>query len=176
MTWVWAYLAVGAIFSVFAVTLGLRAREPGSLSGLRRPKDFALAIAVSVTLWPLGLVVLMSARRDEPLREPEPFSPNAADFLQELSLEQVKARERVVDPLGAVPNLPFGHLHESWATFRDALPANARLHAFRAKRRERFGRAKVREGYVFGSGAGMMFICTDIFDDVYETADGGSKQ
>ena len=36
----------------------------------------------------------------------------------------------VRDPLGAAPNLPFGHLYAVWVEFRDGLGVGETLHLF----------------------------------------------
>jgi hypothetical protein len=41
--------------------------------------------------------------------------------LQTITIEEVEQRERVFDPMGAVPDLPFGHLNAAWQKFRDGL-------------------------------------------------------
>ena len=38
-------------------------------------------------------------------------------FVQCARVGQVEAREKVVDPMGAAPNLPFGYLSAAWTTF-----------------------------------------------------------
>lgn len=42
-----------------------------------------------------------------------------------VTLEEVERRERIHDPLDAVPPLPYGHLHKAWERFRaDLLPGD----------------------------------------------------
>ena len=45
---------------------------------------------------------------------PRAFAVQRADLRERLSLADAEARERVHDPLQAVPNLPFGHLNTAW--------------------------------------------------------------
>jgi hypothetical protein len=69
------------------------------------------------------------------------------DLLHEVRLEEVEATERVHDPLGAVSDLPFGHLNAAWNRFIIGLDLDAELWSFRAKRATCGHDAQVWTGY-----------------------------
>ena len=56
-----------------------------------------------------------------------------------MTVAEIEQANRVIDPLGAAPNLPFGHLHAVWVEFRDGLGETLHLlvsvgpNAFRKK-------------------------------------------
>ncbi|MBM4200988.1 MAG: hypothetical protein FJ189_06860 [Gammaproteobacteria bacterium] len=66
------------------------------------------------------------APRNESIGPPEPRFRATPDNLADLvTVEEVERRECIDDPLGAVPPLPFGHLHKTWERFRaDLLPGD----------------------------------------------------
>ena len=47
------------------------------------------------------------------------YKVRKSDLINHLSIDEIESRERVHDPLGAVPELPFGHLNQAWKTFRE---------------------------------------------------------
>jgi hypothetical protein len=70
-----------------------------------------LRYAVAITIWPVMVLILLEDKLNigSGARVPERvFAVKRADLLETLTVEQIEARERVQDPLGAVPNLPFG--------------------------------------------------------------------
>ncbi|MBV8684383.1 MAG: hypothetical protein JO111_16020 [Caulobacteraceae bacterium] len=58
----------------------------------------------------------------------------------------------MTDPLGAVPDLPFGHLHEAWRTFVSAIPPGATVRRFSARWRPHRYRDERLEGFVVQQG------------------------
>ncbi len=63
--------------------------------------------------------------------EPEPTFAVQPEHLRELlSLQEIAERERVEDPLKAVPEEPFGHLHAAWSDFISMLPSDVELWSF----------------------------------------------
>jgi hypothetical protein len=58
-----------------------------------------------------------------------------------------EAREMVIDPLGAVPTLPFGHLNAAWTEFTEELESGCELWSFRRHWVTEY-RNNVHEGYV----------------------------
>lgn len=140
------YLAVGATY--FAIVLLWAKFREGTThadDGMKESLAFRIAIPlfvfVMVTVgWPL---VMGYQIRDQwfpaKAKVDEPFAVREQDLLQSLTLDQVEARERVHDPLGAVPSEPFGHLHHAWAAFKATLPHDAVLSSFLATRPARYG-------------------------------------
>ena len=69
--------------------------------------------------------------------------------LQErLTVPQIEARELVTDPLGAVPNAPFGHLNAAWKNFIEGLDADNDVWSFAASWETPWGRKEIRSGYI----------------------------
>lgn len=77
-----------------------------------------------------------------------------------LSVQQIEARERVHDPLGAVPDLAFGHLNGAWKLWLMLQGEAVRYRVFSASWTNRSGARERTEGYVAieGGRIGMNFI------------------
>lgn len=123
---------------------------------------YPLAIAlVFIPLWPLVVSIEFGfpwhklkfwtpkADRMAPWPwEPEPvFKVSKSDLLEKLSRGEIEAREHVSDPLNAVPNLPFGHLHSVWQAFVDGQEPDCELWSFRGRWTTTY-RDEQMEGYV----------------------------
>lgn len=117
--------------------------------------------ALALLIWPIAVWIVVgdliaAARRgDIPYREPDPQARFYAKghLIERVTVEQAEAREQVMDPLGRVPPLPFGHLNAGWQRFLSRQPSDAaQLWAFHRKtdRKERwsFDRANgIGRGY-----------------------------
>ncbi|MBV5322289.1 MAG: hypothetical protein JZU60_00475 [Ilumatobacteraceae bacterium] len=75
------------------------------------------------------------------------FKVSKDDFLQQLSLADIEANERVFDPLQAVPDLPFGHLNKAWQDFANGLEPESELWSFRGRWKTQY-RDYQMQGYV----------------------------
>ena len=75
-----------------------------------------------------------------------------AHLHEPLTVPQIEAREAVEDPLGAVPNFPFGHLNAAWKTFIEGVAADEELWSFTAPWQTTWGRKEIRTGYVVVHG------------------------
>lgn len=171
MIWLWIYLAAGVVF--LAVMYGTNFRESQEnktsqlLESMRGPlstKDLllekviapALAIMLVVLAWPAVLVYAIKARRDEKLekkrREDAVFRVRSKDLLRQTSVPEVEAVAHILDPMGAVPNLPFGHLHGVWQAFLHQRPPGAALWNFSCDHTSAWGNVTVKEGYVWVLG------------------------
>ena len=64
-----------------------------------------------------------------------------------MTIEEIESRERISDPLGAVPSLPFGHLNAAWAEFKDNLQTGDELRFFSVPWKECWN-MELHEGYV----------------------------
>ena len=80
------------------------------------------------------------------------FAVTEGDLLEKLSIPEIEARERIVDPMGAVPNLPFGHLNAAWLKFKTAMEPHDSLSSFSARWLPGWGREEILVGYVIVSG------------------------
>ena len=91
--------------------------------------------------------------------------------LQErLTVPQIEAREVVTDPLGAFPNLPFGHLNAAWKSFINTAGVGDEIWSFTAPWQTTWGRKEVRAGYVIvrdgAPTANMLTMWKEIEDDI----------
>lgn len=43
---------------------------------------------------------------------------NQSDLIKRISVPEIEVIEMVIDPLGAVPSLPFGHMNTAWEKFK----------------------------------------------------------
>jgi hypothetical protein len=76
------------------------------------------------------------------------FAVAHSDLRERLTIEDIEGRERVIDPLAAVPDLPFGHLNTIWKSFVDDAPADSELWSFCAHWQGDWGVEQRIEGYV----------------------------
>jgi hypothetical protein len=104
-------------------------------------RSVALTIATRIAIWPIAVLVLVgiffAKLKPKPEKidtkakvgpipyqrgymEPE-FSVLTEHLLAPFCVDEIEERERIVDPLNAVPNLPFGHLNPAWRKFVDNL-------------------------------------------------------
>ena len=108
------------------------------------------AVAV-VLLWPFGLAMKlqdMAAQRARIKREEaDTFKLKAADLVERMSLADIAQREMVHDPLGAAPQVPFGHANAAWQKFTDALQPGDDIWRFSAQRTLSWGPLEHRRGY-----------------------------
>lgn len=51
-----------------------------------------------------------------------------------MSLADIAQRELVYDPLGAAPQVPFGHAHATWKKFTESLQPVDEIWRFSAQR------------------------------------------
>ena len=104
-----------------------------------------------VLLWPFGLAMKlqdMAAQRARVKREEaDTFKLKAADLVERMSLADIAQREMVHDPLGAAPQVPFGHAHAAWQKFIDALQPGDEIWGFSAQRTLSWGPLEHRRGY-----------------------------
>jgi hypothetical protein len=115
-----------------------------------------LAAAALVVVWPIAIYMKVkegfSKKSDSILEEEREFAVKRAYLKERMTVQQIEAREVIDDPLGAVPNLPFGHLNAVWKTFIDAVAADDELWSFTAPWETMWGRKDVRTGYVVVRG------------------------
>jgi hypothetical protein len=66
----------------------------------------------------------------------ENFRAHPGNLVALTTVGEVEAWERIVDPLGAVPPLPFGHLNKVWHSFKAAMQPGDELWSFASTRYE----------------------------------------
>ena len=71
-----------------------------------------------------------AAANSERLAKAKVFVLKEDALVREMTVAEIEQANMVIDPLGAAPNLPFGHLHAVWVEFRDGLGVGETLHLF----------------------------------------------
>jgi hypothetical protein len=97
-----------------------------------------LAFILVWLVWPvaIGLKFFEMYQKKEPaanserLAKAKVFVLKEEALLREMTVTEIEQANMVIDPLGAAPNLPFGHLHAVWVEFREGLGVGETLHLF----------------------------------------------
>lgn len=116
-----------------------------------------------VPFWPVMVVMMIHERifsKPNPTTFDAPeFAVERTDLLEAMSVREVEQREKILDPLGAVPDLPFGHLNAAWEKFLEKMEPQDELWAFSAYW-TLWGRKEQRLGYVIvrGDVVGQHFL------------------
>ena len=124
-----------------------------------------IATSLIVVAWPFAIWwkvrEMWLPEMAEPTREKE-FAVEQEHLLRRQELDELEARERVTDPLGAVPDLPFGHLNSVWLQFKAKLGPEDSIWTFSAHWTSRWGAKEICEGYVIVGldGIGPHFLTT----------------
>jgi hypothetical protein len=118
------YFAVG--IAVYATTRIRKdeadIRMPAPASNRAPWMQLANFLAINL-LWPIVLAALVyewsaakpGFRRASPdLVERPAFRVRTEDLQRRMSIGEIESAEVIRDPLGAVPELPFGHLNRPW--------------------------------------------------------------
>lgn len=163
------YVAAGAVLTSVTYIksrLAEAAKKPEELSGQwldiptstrrKRLSEFLkpfVAFVVCVAIWPVLVWVMVYERWfTERLPVPPKFKVTREHLREVLLIESVEASARVTDPLGAVPDLPFGHLNAAWEKLKAGMQAGDTVATFIAPWEEdgvmweRSGYAVVRVG------------------------------
>jgi hypothetical protein len=85
-------------------------------------KDCAFGILI-IAIWPIAFAVLVkelgkSKKHSPILSEPPPFKSTKEALLEVVNPLEIESGSMVLDPLGRVPQLPFGHLNPGWRKLR----------------------------------------------------------
>ena len=168
MIWLWSYLAVGVLVLACVLYVSRKDRVSSSssalLAAIRGPQSWKDAVIekfvapflgglfVSVG-WPVALWMTLRSYRERKLeihkKEEAAFKVKQGDLKRFTTMDEVEKSERIVDPLGAVPDLPFGHLHQVWKDFVCKRPLNAELWSFSCDWTNEWNWNHAREGYVW---------------------------
>jgi len=141
--WVAAYLGLGIAFILASrlmfkhfqknkqsdfVRNAIAALEEEKSPQEKRRRFFKEMATNSLILmvWPVGIAVLVSELRSKPRpnakEETEPtFTCKKKDLVEIVNPLEIEAQSRIDDPLGRVPDLPFGHLNQGWKSMRAEL-------------------------------------------------------
>ncbi len=199
MIYLYWYLGFGAV--VFVIVLGAhlitKRNESDSLRDILNAMDpdreklsyrilhnFVVPLLAGIAVvvgWPIAIFMkakeLLEKKSDTGAMDGEQseFSVSRDDLQERLSIEVIEARERVIDPLGAVPALPFGHLHSAWKAFLDGMGPDDSVWSFSANWTS-WGRKELREGYVILSGDTVAAHFQTVWKDVEEEVETETKQ
>lgn len=100
--------------------------------------------------WPVLLLARLwiAVKGEKPAPEEKTFSVQSEDLLQQLTIAEIEKRHHVFDPLGAVPALPFGHLHPAWLAFIEKTRPDDEIWSFDAVWEDSWRRREHLAGYV----------------------------
>ena len=115
--------------------------------------EWFLAPFVAISLVILGWPFLIYLAIKEHLYPTLPYVEKVFQVESEhlgnsVEVGDIEAKERVFDPLGAVPDLPFGHLNAAWSEFIGQMADGDRLRTYSANWQSDWGNPELREGYV----------------------------
>ena len=174
MIYLYWYLGIGV--AVLAVVFGAhqltKKDEPESLRDLldavnpdRKKLSYrilnnvvapVLAAVAVVVVWPAALYMkgkeIFGKKSLSALNAERQFAVERSHLQERLTVLQIETREVVTDPLGAVPDLPFGHLNAAWKTFVEGVGADDELWSFSAPWQPNWGSKEIRTGYVVVRG------------------------
>ena len=135
ITWLYAYLGVGLITALTFYGFSLKDRPTKFVKDMRSAlglgktlKDhlqdilvYSIAMVAICVGWPGFLVWAALKKREDRMRELEVDEPDylcKPEYLvRKVSLIEAEQENRITDPLGLTPNLPFGHLNAAWGKF-----------------------------------------------------------
>lgn len=80
------------------------------------------------------------------------FRVRPEDLTGQTTIAEVETSNFIKDPLGAVPELPFGHLNAVWTDFVASRPADAKLWTFACNWTSEWRTQYSRNGYVWVVG------------------------
>lgn len=154
MIYLYWYLGIGAVVLILMVTFHklTKKKDDNSLSGdpvdlraerkklwFRLLNDVlgpALVATLILPFWPvLAFFKVKELVFGEPDRAPiaeREFAVTRDDLQTQLSIPEIEQREMVFDPLGAAPNVPFGHLNAAWKKYCEGMEPNDSLWSFNA--------------------------------------------
>ncbi len=133
----------------------------------------ALAAILVVTIWPVAAYMklheLLPSKRGTKGAGEQEFAVERQHLRERLTVEDIEMREVVTDPLGAVPEVPFGHLNAAWNAFLNGHSDGTELWSFSARSQTAWGGQELRSGYVMvrngKPGAHFLTISKDVSDN-----------
>ena len=169
LTW---YLGVGVVVLVLMmVSHRFFGKDyPDSLSAVlekERPFWFmlleesilVLLIVLLSPFWPILVVKkLIDTFHKKPDQTPEDereFAVELVHLKEQISIEEIEQREIVFDPLGAVSDLPFGHLHSAWQKLLSQMEENETIWTFETIWTPWYGSKELMIGYAVKKGDGV---------------------
>jgi hypothetical protein len=162
VNYVLGYIAIGVVTLAVYLRLNyfdlknlLKLQEETRWERIRRTVMFpVIVIVIVISGWPFFAVMETKEYFDKRRRLVERnrvFEVQLKDLGEPLSVADMEAKEVVIDPLGAVPGLAFGHLNPAWTKFKHGIAFEDRLCPFDAvwtsptwRKERRTGYARVR--------------------------------
>jgi hypothetical protein len=166
-----AYLLVKILLetpSDFAKSLvRIMGKEETWLDKIKESVAFSFGVTCVLIGWPGFLVWLVKDKLDESARQKRYDEPDfnclPEHLINKANPVEAEASSYVIDPLGTVPALPFGHLNKAWANFlADMLDERDEMWSFFIPKGSKHGKyritatsdikgyARVRNGKVLG--------------------------
>lgn len=111
-------------------------------------------------VWPALIVCTVRHEIAQAMREQgDAFAVTRADLVRPMTVAEIERLERVADPLGAAPPVPFGFRNTQWLDFIADLQPSDTIWSFHAQRSDGLHQV-VREGYVLllGRTVGPHFL------------------
>jgi hypothetical protein len=156
LDWFWLYVGIGAIsFPVLRLLVYVFHRKESPsvwvqevMQAFEKEKTLADRIKKSIVwvgsvllfclAWPVavmvGLYALFFDKQTPSYRSDEPrFICQKDSLIKQVNPIEVEAASFVVDPLGRVPNVPFGHLYQGWINLLAQLEPMDQLWSFQTK-------------------------------------------
>lgn len=130
-----------------------------------------LAALMVLTVWPIAIYwkakEMIDAHRPKNEEPPKEFAVTRDHLQKQWTVAEIETAEVVVDPMGAAPRTPFGHLNPAWETFKQSILEGDQLWSFSAPWTSEWGREEVRDGYVVlrGETIGAHFLTRWVFID-----------
>ncbi|TIC80292.1 hypothetical protein [Crenobacter intestini] len=107
----------------------------------------AFCYALVLPFWPVLVLWQLWPTPPKPLPVEPVFAVLPEHLQQQLSIAEIEAREKVFDPLGAVPDLPFGHHNALWRSFLAKREEHDELWSFEANWQPGYGDGVLFSGY-----------------------------
>lgn len=156
LDWFLLYVAIGAIsFPVLRLLVYVFHRKESPsvwaqevIAALEKEKSLSDRIKKTIVwfgsvimfclIWPVavmvGLYALFFDKQTPRYRSEEPsFNCQKDSLIKKVNPIDVEAASYVEDPLGRVPNVPFGHLHQGWIKLLEQLGPTDQLWSFATK-------------------------------------------
>ena len=168
MTYLYSYLVLGAVTLIIVYVAhkwNSRSESKGlkdildAMSPERKKLSYriinnflvpVLAAVLVLFVWPIAIYIKIKDMRDKGSGvsyEEKVFKVLKADLLVRNSIEQIESSEIVLDPLAAVPQLPFGHLNKCWVELTAQLLPGDELWSFKTTWDGNWGRKEILSGY-----------------------------
>lgn len=152
-----AYLSIGAglLAATFLYVL-IRDRHKGFEFPRESPWIMLIVLLAIICFWPAILTSLTVdyfkgrlkninlPSNPEARRE---FSVERQHLVRRMSVTEIETSEHVYDPAGAVPDLPFGHLHAIWRDFSEKFQPDDEVWKFEGNWQSDFGAPSRIRGY-----------------------------